>query len=345
MAAGAAGPSAAAARGTVVTFYSYKGGTGRTMALANTACTLGWGLPEGESVLVVDWDLEAPGLHRFFPPRLRRSREPAQGLGLGAEPGLIDLLIDLAAALPAQEPADEAEAEAHARRAIASLDLQRYVERTEYPQVWLLRAGRDDDGEYSRRVNTFSWERLFERAPMVYRLLGEALAQRHRWVLVDSRTGVTDISGICTSLLPDKLVVVFTPNRQSLSGVRELVARALTYRRDSDDLRPLTVYPLPSRIEASLDDQRRDWRMGNVEAGIVGFQPVFEALFRECYGLDRCDLARLCLRRGDLGAAGGRRPLLAGQQLPRVRAPAGQPGAAVGAAAGGVVAGSTRCSA
>jgi cellulose biosynthesis protein BcsQ len=277
-------------RGTVVTFYSYKGGTGRTMALANTACALGWALPTQEHVLMVDWDLEAPGLHRFFPPRRRSGHEPALGLGLGGEPGLLDLLEDLARALPEAEPADEDQAERNARAALGSLDVKRYIGPTEYPQVQLLRAGSDGDGKYSSRVNSFAWEALFKRAPMIYRLLAEELARRYRWVLVDSRTGVTDISGICTALLPDKLVVVFTPNRQSLSGVRELVARALKYRRDSDDGRALMVYPLPSRIEASLEEQRRDWRVGNAEAGIVGFQPVFQELFRECYGLAQCDL-------------------------------------------------------
>lgn len=278
-------------RGTVVTFYSYKGGTGRTMALANTACALAWALPTQERVLMVDWDLEAPGLHRFFPPPRRRfAQEPAHGLGLGSEPGLLDLLEDLARALPEAEPADEDQAERNARAALESLNLERYVGPTEYPQVQLLRAGSDADGKYSSRVNSFAWEALYRRAPTIYRLLAQALARRYRWVLVDSRTGVTDISGICTALLPDKLVVVFTPNRQSLSGVRELVARALKYRRDSDDGRALMVYPLPSRIEASLEEQRRDWRVGNAEAGIVGFQPVFQELFRECYGLAQCDL-------------------------------------------------------
>lgn len=51
--------------GRIVTFYSYKGGTGRTMALANTAWILA---ANGKRVLAVDWDLEAPGLHRFFHP-------------------------------------------------------------------------------------------------------------------------------------------------------------------------------------------------------------------------------------------------------------------------------------
>ena len=38
------------------------------------------------------------------------------------------------------------------------------------------------------------------------------------FVLVDSRTGVTDIGGICTIQLPDILVLVFTATWQSLNG-------------------------------------------------------------------------------------------------------------------------------
>jgi len=44
-------------RGQVITFYSYKGGTGRTMALANVATLLS----NKYKVLIIDWDLEAPG--------------------------------------------------------------------------------------------------------------------------------------------------------------------------------------------------------------------------------------------------------------------------------------------
>jgi MinD-like ATPase involved in chromosome partitioning or flagellar assembly len=44
--------------GEVITFYSYKGGVGRTMALANVAL---WLSQAGYRTLVVDWDLEAPG--------------------------------------------------------------------------------------------------------------------------------------------------------------------------------------------------------------------------------------------------------------------------------------------
>ena len=45
----------------IFTFYSYKGGVGRSMALMNVAYRLaGW----GRHVLIVDMDLEAPGISR-----------------------------------------------------------------------------------------------------------------------------------------------------------------------------------------------------------------------------------------------------------------------------------------
>ncbi len=61
------------AAGQVITFYSYKGGAGRSMALVNTACLLSQEQFGGKRVLMVDWDLEAPGLHLFFHNRVRLS--------------------------------------------------------------------------------------------------------------------------------------------------------------------------------------------------------------------------------------------------------------------------------
>jgi cellulose biosynthesis protein BcsQ len=277
--------SAERAPGRIITFYSYKGGTGRTMALANVACLLADTAP----VLVVDWDLEAPGLHRFFPPRLRTSSTDLD-LGLDDGPGLIDLFEALRDRLPASTAESEDEADRAVAQALEGFALDSYIRETAVPNVRILRAGRNDDGNYSRRVGTFNWEELFIRAPGIYRALAERLAAGHGYVLIDSRTGVTDISGICTYLLPEQLVVVFTPNRQSLTGVRELVERATTYRRGSDDLRPLLVFPLPSRIEASLQDLRTRWRLGDPERGIIGYQPMFQDLLARCYGLSACDL-------------------------------------------------------
>ncbi len=275
--------------GTITTFYSYKGGTGRTMALANSAWVLAERLAAGEKVLVVDWDLEAPGLHRYFPPRLRGS-DPGVDIGLDEGPGLIDLFIALSERLPVQPASSLEQADAAAAQAVCAVDFEAHIGQTEHAAIHIMRAGRNDDGAYARRVNTFSWEGLFQRAPGIYRAFAERLASEYRWVLIDSRTGVTDISGICTSLLPEKLVVVFTPNRQSLTGLRELVHSATAYRRGHDDLRPLLVLPLPSRIEASMDKLRSHWRHGRPEDGITGYQPMFQSLLAECYGLGECDL-------------------------------------------------------
>ena len=56
-------------RGTVVTFYSYKGGVGRSMAVANIAWLLA--STYGKRVVVVDWDLEAPDCTGFSESRMR----------------------------------------------------------------------------------------------------------------------------------------------------------------------------------------------------------------------------------------------------------------------------------
>jgi len=277
----------APSRGCIVTFYSYKGGTGRTMALANVACLLA---DAGEDVLVVDWDLEAPGLHRFFPPRLRRS-SAGPDLGLDDTPGVVDIFCALRQQLPASRPASDDEADAAVERAFQGVDPEIYIRDTSIPGVRIMRAGRNDDGGYSRRVGTFDWESVFQRAPGLYREFADRLTERYRWVLVDSRTGVTDISGICTSLLPERLVVVFTPNRQSLTGVRELVQQATNYRRSSDDLRPLLVYPLPSRIETSMQDLRARWRFGDPDHDVIGYEPMFEELLAKSYGLPHCNLS------------------------------------------------------
>jgi Mrp family chromosome partitioning ATPase len=68
--------------GKVVTFYSYKGGVGRSMAVANVGVLLAqWGY----KVLLVEFDLEAPGLENFFenfsePGDLRNKRGIAEFL-------------------------------------------------------------------------------------------------------------------------------------------------------------------------------------------------------------------------------------------------------------------------
>jgi MinD-like ATPase involved in chromosome partitioning or flagellar assembly len=55
--------------GEVVTFYSPKGGAGRTVALANLAVMLARRDNATVPTLVVDWDMDSPGLHHYVRTR------------------------------------------------------------------------------------------------------------------------------------------------------------------------------------------------------------------------------------------------------------------------------------
>lgn len=267
--------------GEVITFCSYKGGTGRSMAVANVACALA-GLATEHRVLVVDWDLEAPGLHRYF-----SASSPAdRALGAGPlDSGLIDLMLVLREALKSIPAAKE---EVPDER---SEDLWRLISpeirpvATTVAGVDLLKAGRFDE-HYTTHVATFNWVDFFESAPWLLPWLFQKLSERYHYILIDSRTGITDTSGICSGLLPEKLVVVFTPNRQSVDGACDLVRRALRYRASSDDLRPLRVFPLPSRIEPVRPKLKEHWRFDSN----VGYQPAFERTLKEVYQLADCNL-------------------------------------------------------
>jgi MinD-like ATPase involved in chromosome partitioning or flagellar assembly len=271
--------------GQVITFYSYKGGTGRSMALANVACLLAKQHATGKGVLMVDWDLEAPGLHRFFRNRIKCSSGLSNDQELDVLPGLIDLFLKYQEEIQN----DEDMTEETALRLFEHVNFDQFILETNIPALYLLKSGCFDE-KYSSHVNTFQWEALYNRAPWLIRSFAEQLAERYQYVLIDSRTGLTDISGICTMLMPQKLVVVFTPNRQSLLGVLDLTRRATNYRKQSDDLRPLIVFPLPSRIEAAEPTLRTHWRFGNTEQQFIGYQPQFEGLFQEVYNLPSCSL-------------------------------------------------------
>jgi cellulose biosynthesis protein BcsQ len=272
--------------GEIITFYSYKGGTGRSMALANVACLLA--KRSRKKVLMIDWDLEAPGLHWYFREREKpqSAESKAYEKDLQEAPGLIDLFQTFRNPAPSRfKTQDEAMIEAMVRK----VNLQTYVLKTHVPYVYLLKAGRFDE-QYSERINSFNWIEFYERSPSFFRFFAERLKQQYQYVLIDSRTGATDTSGICTALMPEKLVTVFTPNRQSLEGVLDLAAKAAAYRKQSDDLRPLAIFPLPSRVEASETTLRQHWRFGTRHDSFLGYQTGFEQLFQRIYNLPQCDL-------------------------------------------------------
>jgi cellulose biosynthesis protein BcsQ len=262
--------------GKIITFYSYKGGTGRSMALANIACLLAKQLAKtSQRVLVMDWDLEAPGLHRFFSAK---SDLPEYE----QKPGVINYFHSLYQLLEESPDLKNDLAGPEGWQLLNErLPLDDYVIPDVVGGVDFMRAGRFGP-DYPKLVGSFNWIEFFNRHGSVIRTFREMVAGKYVYILVDSRTGLTDVSGICTTLLPEKLVGVFTPNLQSLRGLCDIVRQAIEYRSKSDDFRPLSVFPLASRVENAEKDLRERWRKA--------YQREFEDLFRDVHGSEQCDL-------------------------------------------------------
>ncbi len=231
--------------GKVVTFYSYKDDADRSMALANIAVLLAlW----GKKTLVVDWDLEAPGLETFF----KTYCEPADFKGNG----ISDLLFEMY-----RDPSDPSKV-ALWKEAVITLRLADRKTKDAQVTVDFIGAGnRDSLKEYFRTVRRFDAEDFYKNEGLdrIEELRTEWI-KAYDFVLVDSRSGVTDMSSICTVQLPDLLVVLFTPTIQALNGIVSVGRSAI---REFEDL-PVErfsyrVMPVASRIDfgSELESSQR----------------------------------------------------------------------------------------
>ena len=88
---------------------------------------------------------------------------------------------------------------------------------------------------------------------MVIRRIREEWVAEYDFILIDSRTGITDIGGICTIHLPDALILIFTSNEQSVEGIKNVVNRVWEkYKLTLDHL--LLAVPVPSRFETITEN-------------------------------------------------------------------------------------------
>lgn len=211
-----------------VTFYSFKGGVGRSMALVNVAADL---VLSGSRVLIVDFDLEAPGLNTF---NLAGPRPEALGVvdfvnrfrNTGIAPNIKDFVHR------------------------ASVDDQHS------DGLWVMPAGKQDS-EYAFRLASIDWQRLYTDSDG-YLLFEDLKAQwnnviRPDYVLIDSRTGHTDVGGICTRQLPDAVVVLFFPNEQNRSGL-EKVVKQIRQEANSPRKKEIKLHFVMSNVP-DLDDE------------------------------------------------------------------------------------------
>lgn len=225
--------------GSVYTFYSFKGGVGRSMALANVAALLS---KAGKRVLVVDWDLEAPGLEKYF-----LDENPSLAAERRKKPGVVDFVKAFADGSPIGW-----------RDCILKAEPFRHG-----TPVDIISAGRDS-GEYVKTLQSLDWSELYGSLGFGAYLedVREEWVNEYEFVFVDSRTGYSDIGGICTIHLPDVLLLFFTANTQSLRGVIDVAERSQAQRGSLpyDRMPRLVSIPVPSRFEYYTQNaEAREW--------------------------------------------------------------------------------------
>ncbi|GAA1977670.1 FxSxx-COOH system tetratricopeptide repeat protein [Catenulispora subtropica] len=242
--------------GTVVTFYSYKGGTGRTMALANVAWILA---ANGRRVLAVDWDLDSPGLHRFYHPFLPPSAVQSAG-------GVIDLIVDYAWQVH-QQRADRA-ADWHRKAA----EVVRHTIAVDWPfpgsgALDFLPAGRQNR-DYASAMAPRGWDDFYQEmgGGLFFQAMREGMKAEYDYVLIDSRTGLSDIADICTLQLPDVLVDCFALSDQNIEGALGVARRV----RDHSPDRPIRILPVPMRVDEA-EKTKADAGRAVVASRFAGF--------------------------------------------------------------------------
>ncbi len=216
----------------IFTFYSFKGGVGRSMAAANVAYALA---SRGRNVLLMDMDLEAPGLSTFF----HRSKEVTERSPLDA----LDLL-GWADGWVKTHQGEYPDLDAIATEGpnIGAFFLP--VPRDKVPKPRLGEAGRldlilvDTDRDYltrfgelklpelprdrivrmSRVLWAYFKTRRFPREVPDYYGLAVPPEDPYDYVIIDSRTGLTEIGGLCVGPLADRLVVFTGLNIQNIQG-------------------------------------------------------------------------------------------------------------------------------
>lgn len=252
-------------RGRVVTFYSYKGGVGRTMSLANVAFLAAY---NGHNVLMMDWDLEAPGLYHYF----RGLVEPEVMSEWRNAKGVLDL------AWQWRTEIENAEDES---------DIDRLIERYESGQVFeeVIKGIESEGAEhitgkldmipagsatiqayreigYEQALAEFSWAdflSIYAGGQMIA-ALREWAVRNYDLVLIDSRTGLADVAGICTMQLPDVVMLMFVLNRQNIEGAARVAAAIRATRGDAIEIRAVPMRVSREGTEEEADASARALR-------------------------------------------------------------------------------------
>lgn len=194
----------------ILSFYSFKGGVGRTTALLSLAIQLA---RAGRRVAVVDLDLEAPGVMSAMPP------------SDGIEPpcGVLDYLLE--------KPLVSSDSDIDLSDFYYSIDDSKVI--SAGPPITVVPAGRLDS-YYLQKLARLDYARLYGSpseaessvSPLIDLLRALRNQRRADYLLIDSRAGLNDIGGLALSGMSHLDLIFGLNSEQSWKGL-QLVARFL----------------------------------------------------------------------------------------------------------------------
>lgn len=212
-----------------VAFYSYKGGVGRSLLLAHAAHFLA---KLGKGVVALDFDFEAPGLHYKLAGE-QTSGFPSLSLTGGAVPYLI------ATANASPPPLEE-----HTISVPVPGGADGWLR--------LMPAGPAPEPAYWVALKELG-DRLRLGDPsgqgfMALLDLQACIADELKpdYLLIDARTGVTELGSLATTTLADTVVCMFVANRESLDGTFKVIGALKGAPRLASQT-PIRVMPVLSR--------------------------------------------------------------------------------------------------
>jgi len=183
-----------------ITFYSYKGGVGRTLALSNIAKRLA---EFGKRVCILDFDLEAPGLHIKLENQIQKQ---------GIQTGIVDYIYEFSTTGNIPE------------------DISIYSTRLKSPKnTSFIAAGNPLSNDYWMKLAQINWWKLFyseqsEGIPFFLDLKEKIkLKYNPDYLLIDSRTGITELSAITISILADSVVFFSANNKENIQGCKHVL--------------------------------------------------------------------------------------------------------------------------
>ncbi|WP_373203200.1 KGGVGR-motif variant AAA ATPase [Mycobacterium marinum] len=210
-----------------VSFYSYKGGTGRTLLVANVGVLLA---RLGMSVVLIDLDLEAPGLPYKFPSEIFTGPGVIEWMTAPQRPAVRSLFQPVRLRSPFVPD--------------GSLHL---ITASEKPSRRYLQAMRQiQEGPLSGNANEAA-SSLLDLKEAIF----DSVAPD--FLLIDSRTGITTTNAITTRVLADDVVALTLKTDEQLDGTREVLRSLVPLKRPLDAHSPMGLYVLISRVSRSSD--------------------------------------------------------------------------------------------